>query len=216
MSNPSQPLDATAYEQLIFQVRGIQAARIVTDANGGIDEVHVVGLPGRSAKQIVRDIGSILYVRGGIRLDYRKVSLVQLSEEALKPLAPRVLLREVVCEQHAPKPSVKVSLGLGERQVQGYSAASTEGAACPLHIAAEATLQALSQLLGPQTDLRVEQVGSQPFGALSVCLSQLSLAVDSGSETLLGISQIRGDEASAAARAVLDAVNRQLQRLLAA
>jgi hypothetical protein len=216
MSSPSQPLDATAYEQLIFQVRGIQAARIVTDANGGIDEVHVVGLPGRSAKQIVRDIGSILYVRGGIRLDYRKVSLVQLSEEALKPLAPRVLLRDVVCEQHTPRPGVKVSLGFGERQFQGHSAAPAEGSSCPLHLAAEATLEALRQLLGPQADLRVEQVGSQPFGALRVCLSQLSLAAEGGSETLLGVSQIRGDEATAAARAVLDAVNRQLQRLLAA
>lgn len=211
MNSPSQPLDVAACEQLIFQVRGIQAARIVTDANGEIDEVHVVGLPERSAKQIVRDIGSILYVRGGIRLDYRKVSLVQLSEGVLKPNAPRVLLLGVVCETPT---AVSVTLGLGERQIQGDSAAPEGKPGDTLLVAAQATLHALRQLTGPQIDLHVEQISRQPFGALSVCLSQLALDAEGGSEILLGISQVRGDEATAAARSVLDAVNRQLQRLL--
>lgn len=212
MSSPSQPLDATACEQLIFQVRGIQAARIVTGANGEIDEVHVVGLPGRSAKQIVRDIGSILYVQGGIRLDYRKVSLVQLSDGVLKSNVPRVLLLGVL---RATPTAVSVRLGLGERQIQGDSAAPTDAPGGTLLVAAQATLQALQQLIGPQSELHIEQIGCQTFGPLSVCLCQLSLVAEGGSEILLGISQVRADEATAAARTVLDAVNRQLQRLLA-
>src|SRR5690242_18490706 len=77
-------LDTTAVEALIGQVRGVIAVRVVRDAQDQIDEIHVVGSPGRSAKQMVRDVESILYVRGGLRVDHRKISLVQIAETAIQ------------------------------------------------------------------------------------------------------------------------------------
>lgn len=212
MSSGSQQPDAAAYEQLIFQVRGIQAARVVTSANGAIDEVHVVGLPGRSAKQMVRDIESILYVQGGVRLDHRKVSLVQLDEGSAQVRPPRLLLIEVSC---APEGGgVSVTLGLREQRAQGTAAASKAEGDAWLLATARATLGAILQLIGPRIDLSVEQMALERFGHLNVCLSHLAHATDNGLETLLGISMVRDDVSTAAARAVLDAVNRPLVRLI--
>lgn len=216
MSIPSQQPDASTLEQLIFQVRGIQAARVVTAADGVIDEVHVVGLPGRSAKQIVRDIESILYVQGGVRLDHRKVSLVQLDEGGAHRSPPRLLLLGVDYALGRFPPEVTVILGLGERQVQGVGVLGQGEEFTSLMLTARATVSAITQLIGPVAELRVEQIALQAFGDLRVCLSHLAMTTDTGLETLLGISLVRDDELLAASRAVLDAVNRPLLRLLAA
>ncbi len=216
MSTAPQQLDASTYEQLIFQVRGIQAARVVTAPNGTIDEVHVVGLPGRSAKQIVRDIESILYVRGGVRLDHRKVSLVQLDEGSQR-FGPRVRLLEASCAADGPAPQAVVSLGLGGRSAKGVASAEQGAPADLLWLAGQATVRALSELTKAGCELRIEQIARQPFGDLEICLCRLSFAADGEAETLLGVSMVRDDgPAAAAARSVLDAVNRRLLRLLAA
>ena len=120
MSEATTYYDGAALEQLIYQVRGVHAARLVTDTGGKINEVHVVGTPRRSAKQIVRDIESILYVRGGIRLDYRKISLVQVAESAVQNVAPRLQLIDVAPTASAGGASVVVTLGLRDEQVHGF------------------------------------------------------------------------------------------------
>ncbi len=213
MTSASQPPDAATLEQLIYQVRGIQAARVVTGQSGVIDEVHVVSLPGRSPKQMVRDIESILYVRGGVRLDHRKVSLVQLDERRRAPQGPRLVLQAVCYE--ADGPSVEVTLGLHERQARGVCSDPSVIGGAPLGVTAQATLSALATLVGGALELRLEQIALHDFGGLRSCLSQVSLTTESGAETLLGISMLRDDVPAAAARAVLDAVNRPLLRLLA-
>lgn len=209
MTKPSQHHDPAGLEQLIYLVRGIQAARVVTSENGTIDEIHVVGLPGRSAKQMVRDIESILYVRGGVRLDHRKVSVVQLEEGSPQRQTPRVLLLAV----EVAGSQVAVTLGLRERQVVGTAEG---GAQCDNLVAltAQATVAAIGKLIVVPAELRVEQTALQPFGELKVCLCHLSMVTDLGVETLLGISMLREDPGAAAARAVLDALNRPLLRLL--
>jgi acyl-CoA hydrolase len=82
------------------------------------------------------------------------------------------------------------------------------------YLAGYATIAALDQLVGLHSQLRLENLQRQVFGQIEVYLSHLSLVTDDGIETLLGVSVVRDDELTAAARAVLDAVNRRLQRLL--
>lgn len=56
----------------------------------------------------------------------------------------------------------------------------------------------------------------QPLGELDTFLTHLSFMFEGGLESLLGVSFVREDEATAAARAVLDAANRRVERLLGA
>ncbi|GAB4428767.1 MAG: hypothetical protein OHK0015_12030 [Chloroflexi bacterium OHK40] len=214
MSEAINQHDGAALEQLIYQVRGVHAARLVTN-NGTINEVHVVGTPQRSAKQIVRDIESILYVRGGVRLDYRKISLVQVAEGAIQGGSSRPQLIDVVAHNRDDGPMVVVTLSLRDEQAQGVGAQPPGQPADLPRLAAQATVNALENWVRPSYRVQLEQLQRQPFGALEVYLAQLALESEGGVETLLGISMLRGDELLAVAKAVLDAGNRRIERLLA-
>ena len=82
-------IDVAKIEELLSQVRGVMAVRVVLEAQGQIDELHIVGSPGRSAKQMVRDIESLLFVSGGVQVDHRKIGLVQIAESAIQPALNR-------------------------------------------------------------------------------------------------------------------------------
>jgi hypothetical protein len=205
---------AAMIEDLIRKVRGVLAVRVVQNNQNQIDEIHAVGSPDRSAKQMVRDIESILYVRGGIRLDHRKISLVQIADTGLPPAMVRVQLLEVAQVADAQPPAMTVTVAVGDRRIQGMGQARSNYDASDERLVAQATAHALDQLIGMLGQLHVENLQRQSFGALQVYLAHLTLTIDDGIETLLGVSVVRDDELSAVARAVLDAVNRRLQRLL--
>jgi hypothetical protein len=208
-------VDEAAIERLVSQVRGVMAVRVVRDAQGQIDELHVVGSPGRSAKQMVRDVESIVYVRGGVRIDHRKISLVQIAESIIHPALVRVLLLDIERIDDEQGASIAVTLAMGDQQVKGLGRSRPEKNDQPVYLAAYATINALNQLIEPRRgQLRLENLQRQSFGEIEVCLSHLSLLNDESMTTLLGISIVRGDEVSVAARAVLDAVNRTIQRLV--
>ena len=95
MSAERPVIDVAKIEELLSQVRGVMAVRVVLEEQGQIDELHIVGSPGRSAKQMVRDIESLLFVRGGVRVDHRKISLVQIAELAIQPAQVRVRLLDI-------------------------------------------------------------------------------------------------------------------------
>jgi hypothetical protein len=209
-------LDGAAVEQLIAQVRGVMAVRVVYDAQGQIDELHVVGSPARSAKQMVRDVESILYVRGGVRVDHRKISLVQIAETAIQPPEVRARLLDVIQSADEQGPTITVVLVMGDQRVHGVGRSRPKQHDQPEQLAGYATIHALNQLIGVRGQLHLANMQRQSFGELEVCLSHLSLTTDDAIEVLLGISVVRDDALATAVRAVLDAVNRPLQRILSA
>jgi hypothetical protein len=207
-------VDEAAIERLVSQVRGVMAVRVVLDAQGQIDELHVVGSPGRSAKQMVRDVESIVYVQGGVRIDHRKISLVQIAESIIHPALVRVLLLDIERADDEQGSAIGVTLAMGDQQVKGLGRGRPEKNDQPMYLAGYATIHALNQLIEARGQLRLEDLQRQSFGEIEVCLSHLSLLNDESMTTLLGISIVRGDEVTVAARAVLDAVNRTIQRLV--
>jgi hypothetical protein len=213
MSDESPTLDPGALEYLIYHVRGVQAARLVVDAHGKIEEVHVIGTPDRSAKQIVRDIESILFIRGGVRVDHRKISLVQMADTVVQSQASRILLVDVATDAGEGS-DVVVTLSMGDQQVQGVGRQRPDEPASSAMLVAYATLHALGTIAGARGTFNLEQLQFQRFGDLPVCLCRISLVVEGGVDILLGISVVREDDPLAVARAVLNATNRRLERLL--
>jgi hypothetical protein len=214
MSVEAVAIDTGALERLVSQVRGVHAVRVVSLHGDQIDEVHVVGTPRRSPKAIVRDIESIVLVRGGIKLDHRKVSLVQVDDAAINVATPRVRIQDVRQISAAESTSVNVLLSLRDLQVTGVGSSRPEQPADLPLLAAYATIHALNSLLGAQTSIQLERLQRQPFGGGEVYLVQLSRAYDDAVEQLLGISVVRDDELSAVVRAVLDAANRAVERAI--
>ena len=213
MSADRTVIEAAQIEELLSQVRGVIAVRVVLEEGGQIDELHIVGSPGRSAKQMVRDIESLLFVRGGVRVDHRKISLVQIAESAIQPAQVRVRLLDI-SHTTGDQATVTVVLGMDEQRVQGVGRSRPDRDDQSEQLAGYATIHALDQLIGARGQFRLENLERQQFGQLNVFLTHLSLTTDDGIETLLGISVVRDDDPAAVVRAILDAVNRRLQRLL--
>ena len=72
---------ALRYQQAIDRIKGIVRSSVSLGSDGQISEVHIIASPERPPKRIVRDVESLLVTRFGVRIDYRRVSLVQLDPE---------------------------------------------------------------------------------------------------------------------------------------
>ena len=70
-------------EAALAQVSEIRAARVVTSPLGEIDEIHVLALPSKAPKQLVRDIESTLMAAFGVAIDHKKISIAQLGQESV-------------------------------------------------------------------------------------------------------------------------------------
>ena len=125
----------------------------------------------------------------------------------------RIQLRELIHTRG--EPIVTVTLALHGRRVVGIGRGQGDSTAQLEYTAADATVQAINRLITPMAQLRLEHVQHAQIGQLDLCLVQLTVVVDETQQTAIGVSRIRSDSAEAAARAVLDATNRYLARLLA-
>src|SRR5690349_4047011 len=162
MSVERPAVDGAKIEELLSQVRGVMAVRVVLEEQGQIDELHIVGSPGRSAKQMVRDVESLLYVRGGVRLDHRKISLVQIAESAIQPAQVRVRLLDI-SRTTGEGATTTVVLGMDDQRVQGVGRSRLDQNDSPEQLAGYATIHALDQLIGARGQFRLENMERQPF-----------------------------------------------------
>jgi len=124
----------------------------------------------------------------------------------------RIQLRELIHTRG--EPVVTVTLALPGRRVVGIGRGQGDSTAHLECTAADATVQAINRLIRPMTQLRLEHVQRAQIGQLDLCLVQLTVVVDDTQQTAIGVSRIGSDSAEAAARAVLDATNRYLARLV--
>ncbi len=220
-------------ERTLMSLREVRSARIVTDTDGGILEVHVVASTGRSPKQIARDVESMLVAKLGIRIDHRKISVAQVDDEEAATAEQEEAPRDV--EQAAGDPGLpsgerriefigvsvsqahltaeaRVELAMnGLTTVSALSGADSSDSV--LRIIAEATIQGVQRFFENDsmfTMTSVEQVtvGGKPIIAVNVC----HLA-ERQEKVLVGACPVNGDVPRAAALATLDAVNRFLRRL---
>ncbi len=194
--------DTTTIEEILLTVPGVRGARILRASDTDIGEVHIIASPRRSPKKIVRDIESVLVVRFGYRIDYRRISLVQLAEGAT---VDRVSLDRVEQAQQPDGLYIEVDLLNGEQRYSGRCALDDDAAAA----AGKATVSALNAMFAPQTPLELAGVQCTTFGARQVITTYV-MYQDASLEHVLGTTFVRGSIAEAAARSVLAATNRRL------
>jgi hypothetical protein len=220
-------------ERTLTGLKDVRTARIVTDREGDILEVHAVASSDRSPKQIARDVESMLVAKLGIQIDHRKISIAQVDH------AEDVPEEQAGAPRAGDEPQDDPDLPSGERRVEfiGVSVAQSHLTAearvelamnglttvsalngadstdSVLRIVAEATIQGVQRFFEDDsvfTVTSVEQitVGGKPIIAVNVC----HLA-ERQEKVLVGACPVNGDVPRAAALATLDAVNRFLRRL---
>jgi len=207
--NP-KAIEPRKLEDSINRVKGVYASRVVLDGPSEVLEIHVVGSPDRNPKQIVRDIESLIFVNFGVRLDYRRVSLVQVGEERIFPsVGPRPQLVSVSCDTDSPQARVEVQLE-SDRGLHTGVAEGPVDSADTSRLAALATLHALEQMVGRSNLFHLEGIQETTFGEQNVVVVFISLMFPAVKEALLGTSFVGDALFEACARATLDGVNRRL------
>lgn len=200
-------------EAEISRIAGVRTARIIGD--DAPREIHVVADTSRSPKQLVRDIQSLSSAGFGISIDHRIVSVVQLAEEGAAEVAVgeshRPALDRIVFAQKGDRGWVRVGLTWPD----GSSTEGTGAAGSTRDARARAAVQAVQRAIEPVLEMLgaaidVEQVLIQQTGPRDSVLVHLLYFEDGVETPLVGSAIVPDDVASAAARAMLQALNRKL------
>ena len=219
-------------ERAISDIAGVRAARIVASEDGRIDEIHILGLPGKSPKQLVRDIESALMAGFGIAVDRRKISIAQLGLAAAPavpdvdepqpveepPAEPvetasaggtRIRIGKVSTEIDSMRMTVRIQLLSDESEAFG-DASGPVGAKIYPRLVAEATLRAVEQLVDVPAGFAIEDCILAGLGGRQVAVCSIATSTQYGEQALSGSAILRHTAESAAVRATLDALNRRI------
>lgn len=199
--------------------------------------MHVVASTGRNAKQIARDVESMIVAKLGLPIDHRTISVAQTDAEAPEGASSGPPAETVEEPGAAPRRggyladedrrirfvgvSVAQTEALCEARVQlardGLeSAAAIQGPDCVssvLRLVAEATLDAVQKFFEEGSLFAVSSVDEVTVGGKPVVIVNAVHLAGREQRQLVGACAVTGDAHQAAALATLDAVNRFLRRL---
>lgn len=213
MENISQ-VTLEEIEQTLCMISEIRAARIVASSYGEIQEIHVLALPSKSPKQLVRDIESTVMARFGIEVDHKKISIAQLGEEipeigAPPKGAPRARIDYVHTQISGVNATVSVNLDFDGTSHEGTASgpASSSGRG---RLVALATLDAVARKMGSEIGFALEDVNILQLGQEKVAVSCVVVVTPHGEQAYAGSALARQNENDSIVRATLDAINRKL------
>lgn len=195
-------------EEAIAGLDGIEAVRLVPGERRPVDELHAIIAPERDPKQTARDLQTLLAARYGIDVDRRVISIVQLPADTGQRLhdgLPRLVLDTVQIEVRGNETSVTVHLLDGDQPVRGCI-----GPVEDTEVAEATAGAALDAIRGLREDIDLRLLGAEiaVLGPERVAVALISAADGRARDLLTGSAVVRGYEADAVARAVLDATNR--------
>lgn len=204
-------------EFALSQIGEIKAARVVVAPEGNISEIHVVALPSKSPKQLVRDIESALMARFGLPVDHRKISIAQLGKEFLPPeeqaqertsaVRPRIVSINASVSGVQAAAAVTLEIDGEEYTGRASGAASTTGRTRHVALAA---LDAVAQYAPEGTTFALEDVAILQLGREKVAVACVTLVTPHGEQSFSGSALVRQNDKDSIVRATLDAINRRI------
>jgi hypothetical protein len=213
-------------EREFCRIPEVTAARVVADGDGRIAEVHILSLPHKHAKQVVRDVQSVAMATFGLDLDRRVVSVVQLDAVASSSItggdddldlevfdASRINVDQVTADRHGLQCTARVVLSRSDQVATG-TAEGLVATSSVLRLVAQATIAALRHLEPAAVRADVETATIIRLGDRAVAVSTVVVVVPPYEEVISGSAVVRpSGEFDAVARSVLDATNRRLAQL---
>lgn len=131
------------------------------------------------------------------------------------PPGGRAVLERIQVISSGFEATVEVGLAVGGVRAVGRSS----GPAVDWHVlrgAADATVDAVSVLLGKNARVVVEHAAVEPAGSVPVAVVMVLLLTETGAEQLAGAAPVTGDRRQAVVHATLQALNRRLETMLVA
>ena len=219
-------------EELLASLPGVVSARIVADAAGTINEIHVLTTVDVAPKQTVRNIESALIAHLGMKVDHRKISVAT----TMTPLRPRLRAEDggasaaettaaaaaaadagrrlyfddvEVVRSRSKGVTCRVTLRKGDATFTG-EAEGMENERARMELAARATLVAIGAAEGLQGLLALEGVKSVSAFDREFAFVAVTARLQRMTALLTGTCEVRESLETAGALAVLDATNRWL------
>jgi len=204
-------------EAALTQVGEIKAARVVVDIDGSIQEIHVLALPSKQPKQLVRDIESTIMARFGIPVDHRKISIALLGREmvesqpeaAERPTAIRPRIVSINASVSGLEATASVTLEIGGSEFVGAAKGPASQTGRVRHVAM-ATLDALSQYVDGSSSFALEDVTLVQLGRERAAVACVTLVTQFGEQSFTGSALVRQNDSDSIVRATLDAINRRM------
>lgn len=206
-------------EAALGQVAEIKAARVVVDHGGAIQEIHVLALPTKQPKQLVRDIESTIMARFGVPVDHRKISIAQLGREMVeqvgdqpqeqRPTAIRPRIVGINASVAGLRASAAVTLEIDGEEYVGSASGPASQTGRVRHVAL-AALDALGQYISETTAFALEDVAIVQLGRERVAVACVSLVTQYGEQSFTGSALVRQNDSDSVVRATLDAINRRM------
>jgi hypothetical protein len=207
-------------EAEILALRDVEGVSIQADGDD-VREVHILTTSSRPAKQIVRDVQTLLLTRFNRPIDHRVVS-VAFAEPGPQPLAaPAVTVQTAAPAQAADRirfvsANLYVSGLRAQAQVElrwrgvlkmgSASGWSTRDSAHRLIVTA--TLMAVQEYLDDDVAISIEGIESVRLARGEVAVVGLTLLAHREQKSLVGCSTVEQDTQQAVVLATLAALNR--------
>ena len=185
------------------------ACRVVASETE-IEEIHVISAKDIAPKTLVRDIISLLFVRFGVRVDRRFLSIVQSDEEP-RPQVGRPIIASVTQKLVGTDTETSVELHSAHQVVLGSNTAPTGDD--DLRGGGLALIDAIENLIGRRRVIDLNDVKLVELTDRQLVIVLVTWHGARADESFVGSALSENNPAAAAARATLDAINRKLIRL---
>lgn len=179
----------------------------VLDDNGKIEEIHIVSNGKRPAKQLSRDIKSILIASYNIDVDYKKISIAELPKMKLEKKFPRLKLEGISYESNIQKASVKVNLS-ENGNIYTHSENGINTSRNIERMLVNSTLKSVEKALNVEDMFILEDIKTVQFSADNVVLVIIIYILDGEEKRMCGSSFIKNDYRQSVVKSTLDAINK--------
>lgn len=203
------PLSEGDLQQTLGLVGGLVASRVLLGPAGEVKEIHAIASRARNPKRIIRDIETLLLVKHGIKVDYRKISLVQLADDQLRDSLVHPIIRQIIEEDLGNVRRIRVEIQSGGRYFAGEAEEKVDNPST-FRTAAKATIHSIEKLIRHPADIQVEHAETLRLDSRQVLIVVLKCFIEDREEHLVGACFVGPRPAESAVRATLDALNRRV------
>ena len=218
-------VELSQFEKDLARIPGVRAARVIGEE--APSEIHIVASVDKPAKQIVRDVQSLAAAAYDITIDHRIVSVVQsdpadtirLDEPTPEPQfvppvgTSRVVLNWLMIAPQGDSDRINVGIRWDATESEGGAVATTANREARARAAAEALAQAIGQgLTGRHSGVEIDSVVVHKIGNSDSVTVKANYREEGIVTAVIGTALINDDVASATAKALLQALNRKLER----
>ncbi len=211
MNITNEKFDREAVEQGLCSIAEVEAARIVSGRDGTIAELHIIALPDKGPKQIVRDIESTLMAKYGLAIDHKKISIAQLGGNgtSFKKPSKRLRINSVRIEDVGLEAKVVVELFQGDNRFFGEGKGIVSRSGGSLRLIAGATLAAVEKWAQPTTRFLLEDAQIINMGRAEMAVAHITMITTGDEVGLCGVAIVKNNN-NAIVKAVLAAINRRI------